>query len=78
MCIKRAWFQSPATFSTVSVVAGWAIYFRKQIAVSFAHALIGRHRLATCILQKKGRQDEELFVAVRGLGRLLGVRPCGR
>ena len=62
----------------MSVLAGWPVYFRKQIAVSFAHALIGRQRLFTRVLQKKGRQDEELFVAVRGLGRLPGVRPCGR
>lgn len=76
--MKHAWFQSLATFSTVSVLAGGAIYFRKRRAVSFAHALIGRHTLSARVLQKKGRQDEELFVAVRGLGRLLGVRPCGR
>jgi len=61
----------------VSELASWAVYFRKQISVSFAHSLIGRHMLSTHILQKKGRQDEELF-AVGGFGRLPGVRPCGR
>lgn len=62
----------------MSVRAGWAVYFRKRTAVSFAHTLIGTRRFSTRVLQKKGRQDEELFVAVRGLGCLLGVRLRGR
>lgn len=73
---QRSWCINTPGFSPqphFPVLAGLFI-----LGNQFAHPLIGRVRLSTHILQKKERQDEELFVAVRGLGRLLGDRPCGR
>lgn len=73
---QRSWCINTPGFSPqphFPVLAGLFI-----LGNQFAHTLIGRVRLSTHILQKKGRQDEELFVAVWCLGRLLGDHPRGR